>query len=231
MLPYSWIKRLLDEDANSSEYGSPRLGDKIGNGSTKAPAGKTGEDVAADGLGRLYKHLIAKLERVDGAAITKETPIHFGFTHPATWTDEAIRRTKQAAEVAGFCSRPRDALFLTTEPETAAWATFESNIDIKIPRPGPRRKIALTPDRPPGSTRSRRTRSRVDRPGWPMCGTGSIRVLRDSAPSCRPLGDTRSGRSPRPLRTGGRRGKHTGWKLVRDEFKDNNVDSAGRRPQ
>jgi molecular chaperone DnaK (HSP70) len=129
MLSYSWIKLLLDENANSSEYDSPHLQDKIGNGLMKVPAGKTGEEVAADYLRCLYKHLIARLEKVNGAAIMQETPICFWFTHPATWTDEAIYRTEQAAKAAGFCSRRGDELSLMTEPEAAALAILERDID------------------------------------------------------------------------------------------------------
>jgi len=103
MLSYSWIKLRPDENANSPEYGGPHSRDEIGNGSTKVPAGKTGEDAAADDLGCLYKHLIAKPERVNGAAIVQETSIHFWFTPPATWTGEAIHQTEQAAKVAAFC--------------------------------------------------------------------------------------------------------------------------------
>ena len=56
--------------------------------------------------------------------LTATTPIEFWFTVPAIWTEKATAATVRAAGLAGFGNRPRDFLFVVTEPEAAAWAVF-----------------------------------------------------------------------------------------------------------
>ena len=129
MMSYSWTKLLLDENASETEFDNPHLQAQVGNGLMRLPSHKTAQDVASDFMKCLYKHTMAKLEKTLTKSMLKETPVHFWFTIPATWDDEATDATREAARMAGFESRGLDELFMITEPEAAAMAILSNSIE------------------------------------------------------------------------------------------------------
>ena len=129
MKAYTWTKLLLDQNAASTEFDNPHLQAQVGNGLLRLPHGKSAQDVASDFLRFLYKHIMAKLEKIMGKSMMNETPVHFWFTAPATWADEATDATREAARAAGFQSRDQDELYMITEPEAAAVAILSTGID------------------------------------------------------------------------------------------------------
>ena len=129
MKSYSFTKLLLDDHASRTEFDNPHLQEKVGNGLMRLPFHKTAQELASDYLRCLYKHLMAKLEKIVGRLMLKETPVHFWFTVPATWGDEATDATREAARSAGFQSRRNDGLFIITEPEAAAMAILSNSVE------------------------------------------------------------------------------------------------------
>ncbi len=129
MKNYTWTKLLLDEEAAITEHDNPQYQSKVGNGWMKTPQDKTAKEVVADYMRCLLKHLMAKINKGNGKLVMKATPIHFWFTVPATWSDEAVNLTIEAARTAGFASRPGDELSVITEPEAAAMAILSGDID------------------------------------------------------------------------------------------------------
>jgi molecular chaperone DnaK (HSP70) len=129
MKSYTWTKLLLDENAAETEFDNPNLNGEMGKGLMELPLNKTAQSVAADYLRCLYDHVVGKLEKTFSKAMLKETPIHFYFTVPASWEDEANNATREAAKAAGFDSRIGDELFMISEPEAAAMAILSSSIE------------------------------------------------------------------------------------------------------
>jgi hypothetical protein len=129
---YTWFKLLLDTNAMATEFDNPHLQkmqNKEGNGLLRTPRDKTAQDVASDYLTFVYKHVVAKLAKTYTREVVKVTPIHYWFTHPAVWTDQANDATRTAAETAGFTSRSIDELFMITEPEAAAMSILSESIE------------------------------------------------------------------------------------------------------
>ena len=129
---YTWFKLLLDSNALATEFDNPylqKMQSKEGHGLLRTPREKTAEDVAADYLAFLYKHIMAKLRKTYTQDVVKVMPIHFWFTHPANWSDQANEATRDAAEKAGFTSRTLDELFMITEPEAAAMSILSESIE------------------------------------------------------------------------------------------------------
>ena len=129
MVSYSWFKLMLDEETDLAEYDDPLLRQSAAMGFNKLPPGKDQKDVTADFLRYLYNHVMGKLTALLEQAIFDETPIHFHFTLPATWSPKARNLTREAAEIAGFGQRPGDKFFMLDEPEAAAIAAMKATID------------------------------------------------------------------------------------------------------
>jgi molecular chaperone DnaK (HSP70) len=125
---YLWTKLLLGKDSRSRESQHSSLRDLYGNGFCTLPPGKTAKDVATDYLRGLYKYLEERLQRHDDA-VFRITPMEFWITVPAMWTDSAKMATIEAAQAAGFGSRPMDEIHIITEPEAAA-------LTVLMPRVG-----------------------------------------------------------------------------------------------
>jgi len=60
------------------------------------------QQLTADYLGALKRHLVDILQIQLGELQAKETPLQFILTVPAVWSDAAKERTLQAAETAGL---------------------------------------------------------------------------------------------------------------------------------
>ena len=121
---YSWTKLLLDQTVALDEFDDPSLRDFVGNGLLGLPAGKTPREVVTDYLSELYRHTMFVLERKITAEVLRVTPIEFWFTMPAIWSEEAQYATKNAAQRAGFQSRPKDKINMIREPAAAAIITL-----------------------------------------------------------------------------------------------------------
>lgn len=119
---YTWFKLLLDAEASQSAFDSDILSGNMSNGLLEQPESMTEKELVTAYLKKLYKHIMDHLERTTSAAALKVTPIHFWFTHPATWEDTSTDKTREAAEAAGFGTREEDTLSMITEPEAAAIA-------------------------------------------------------------------------------------------------------------
>lgn len=125
---YCWTKLLLDRFAQVSDFDDSGIGDVDGPGLMQTPPGKTPEDVVADFLTEVYKHVMAVLGREISESILQVTPIHFWFTCPALWSPRAQDATVNAAKRAGFGSRLEDVVHLIREPEAAAIACLNELI-------------------------------------------------------------------------------------------------------
>lgn len=121
---HCWTKLLLDKDAPITDRDDKNLNvlEAIRReGHVPTPSDKTAEDVVADYLAQLYKHIMKHLEMRNGGEVILATiPIAFWFSHPAVWTLKAVEATKNAARKAGFGTRQGDELHLIKEPEAAA---------------------------------------------------------------------------------------------------------------
>ncbi|PKY00051.1 actin-like ATPase domain-containing protein [Aspergillus campestris IBT 28561] len=123
MTSCSWTKLLLDVDANLTEFDDDALNHAAALGIFHLPAGKAPVDVVADYLCYIYEHIWKALNKSVGTG-PKCLSLEFWFTVPATWSEQAQIKTKEAASRAGFGQRPGDKLFIMTEPEAAAQAVF-----------------------------------------------------------------------------------------------------------
>ena len=133
MKGYSWFKLLLDEDSQPTKHDDPLLRQSAGQGLMDLPQGKAAEDLTADFLRRLYRHTQWFLGEVIGKGMVRETPCHYHFTVPATWSLRARKLTREAAESAGFGTRISsdiaDKLSMIDEPEAAAIAAMKSTLE------------------------------------------------------------------------------------------------------
>jgi molecular chaperone DnaK (HSP70) len=125
---YQWTKLLLGKDTRASQSRSSNLKEIYGNGFCTLPLGKSAKDVVSDYLCGLYEYLVKRLQRHDETAF-RITPMEFWITVPAMWTDAAKAATIEAAQAAGFGSRPMDSVHIITEPEAAA-------LSVLMPRVG-----------------------------------------------------------------------------------------------
>ncbi|KJX95901.1 Hsp70 family protein [Zymoseptoria brevis] len=135
MVSCSWTKLLLDNQATSSEHDDPYLRYAIEEGLLHIPKGKTPQEVCADFLGKLYHHVLEKIAAQIGEEFLNSTPIDCWVTVPAVWSDRASDMTVDAAKAAGFGCRPGDNVYMITEPEAAAIATFKTRTKPHAPNP------------------------------------------------------------------------------------------------
>jgi hypothetical protein len=124
-----WFKLLLDSPTRPKEFDDASLQTAVGKGLMKLPEGKTAVQVTSAYLRRLYILSITTLKDMIGDQAVDQTPILFSLSLPATWSHAAREATREAAENAGFLSRPRDEMALVDEPECAAIATLKSTIE------------------------------------------------------------------------------------------------------
>ncbi|KAL2819288.1 hypothetical protein BDW59DRAFT_151587 [Aspergillus cavernicola] len=127
MLGSSWTKLLLDQGSPVTQYNDPLLETASQLGIMRLPEGKTAVDVIANYLTEVYQHILKIIAKRFTEETLRITPLEFWFTVPAIWSDRATSATRVAAQRAGFGSstlRPRDRIFLISEPEAAAIATL-----------------------------------------------------------------------------------------------------------
>ncbi|KAH8730359.1 hypothetical protein GQ44DRAFT_823116 [Phaeosphaeriaceae sp. PMI808] len=139
MISYSWTKLLLDQNAQATKFDDPSLKRLTGEGMLRLPLGKTATEVVADYFKEVYKWFMENLAKRISPGILKVTPMHFWFTVPAIWSDQAKSRMLSAVRNAGFASRERDDIFLVPEPEAAGVATlihFAEDSVISRPKVG-----------------------------------------------------------------------------------------------
>ncbi|KAF2675108.1 hypothetical protein BT63DRAFT_420337 [Microthyrium microscopicum] len=122
-----WFKLLLldDEDMETNTKNSAQVKRAR---ELLRKVGRTATQAVADYLRFLWKHTIAAIEQDMGESAVEGTAFRVVITVPAVWTLSAIRKMRQAAELAGMLE-PRLAgettLAFVSEPEAAALATFE----------------------------------------------------------------------------------------------------------
>lgn len=132
MTSCSWTKLLLDAEANLTEFDDDALNHAAALGIFHLPAGKAPEDVVADYLCRIYQYTWEMLHQSTGKDLN-DLPVEFWFTVPATWSEHARIKTKEAAARAGFGRKPSHSIFMMTEPEAAAEAVFDQYpADFKV---------------------------------------------------------------------------------------------------
>ncbi|OBT44564.1 hypothetical protein VE00_05799 [Pseudogymnoascus sp. WSF 3629] len=112
---HQWFKLNLDSKYNpttelSKRYPSPN----------SLPSGNQhmAQQLTADYLGALKKHLLDILQIQLGKHHAEETPLQFILTVPAVWSDAAKETTLQAAETAGLGQNA--PILMISEPEAAA---------------------------------------------------------------------------------------------------------------
>jgi hypothetical protein len=120
---YTWVKLRIDDHASETQFDNPHLRGKLGHGLLELPPGKTSKEVTSDIFKCLKDHAMTTLGPIYTPEQIDVTPIDHWITYPASWEDESIEATKQAALLAGIgktAARRDDRLFLITEPEAAA---------------------------------------------------------------------------------------------------------------
>jgi hypothetical protein len=75
---------------------------------------KSSDELTADYLAALAKHLIYTLEQKVGKVILQSIPIDFCLTVPAIWSEVAKEKTLKACEKAGL--KPDAEILLVSEP-------------------------------------------------------------------------------------------------------------------
>jgi molecular chaperone DnaK (HSP70) len=141
--PIEWFKLLLLQPKDMKQ---PFVDDKIKDFSYIEDArkelkrlNKTAEDVTADYLKLLWKHILADIKREVGDSAVDSQPFRVVMTYPAIWPLYAQGRLTQAATMAGI-KDARDCgetiLKLCAEPEAAALAVMEDGegapVDVRI---------------------------------------------------------------------------------------------------
>ncbi|KAG4432939.1 hypothetical protein IFR05_011585 [Cadophora sp. M221] len=85
------------------------------------------QQLTADYLGALKRHLLGILQNQLGEHQAKETPLQFILTVPAVWSDAAKEKTLQAAETAGLGQHA--PILMISEPEAAVtYALFRKEL-------------------------------------------------------------------------------------------------------
>ncbi|KAH8587392.1 hypothetical protein B0O99DRAFT_641981 [Bisporella sp. PMI_857] len=85
------------------------------------------QQLTADYLGALKRHLLGILQSQLGQHQAQETPLQFILTVPAVWSDAAKEKTLQAAETAGLGQNA--PILMISEPEAAAtYALFRKEL-------------------------------------------------------------------------------------------------------
>ncbi|EED23507.1 Hsp70 family protein [Talaromyces stipitatus ATCC 10500] len=131
MTAYSWTKLLLEQRMPLGGYEDQNLEVASKAGIMKLPEGKTAVQVVADFLTEIRDHARRILEKRITEKILAATPLEFWLTIPAIWSESAKNATREAALLAGFegsSDRPKDRIFMITEPEAAAVAAIRKSI-------------------------------------------------------------------------------------------------------
>jgi molecular chaperone DnaK (HSP70) len=131
MTAYSWTKLLLEKRSPLGGYEDQNLEVASKAGIMKLPEGKTAVQVVADFLTEIRHHALKILGKRITEKILAATPLEFWLTIPAIWSENAKNATRQAALLAGFegsSDRPKDRIFMITEPEAAAVAAIRKSI-------------------------------------------------------------------------------------------------------
>ena len=131
MTSCSWTKLLLDTDV--SNHDDPNIRAATDQGILHVPSNKKPEDVCADYLRHIYQHTVDTLRKQIGQSFLDATPMECWLTVPAVWSDRAQDLTKQAAQTAGFGSRPQDKVFVIPEPEAAAVTALKVFLKPRAP--------------------------------------------------------------------------------------------------
>lgn len=132
MTAYSWTKLLLEKRSPLGGYEDKNLEVASKAGIMKLPEGKSAVEVVADFLTKIRCHALRILEKRITDKILAATPLEFWLTIPAIWSESAKNATREAALRAGFegsSDRPKDRIFMITEPEAAAVAAIKKSIN------------------------------------------------------------------------------------------------------
>jgi molecular chaperone DnaK (HSP70) len=115
MVSYAWFKLQLDEKS------APQASDADSHMVMREhPEGKAAENLSEDYLRGVYEHTVTKVREEYPSKDINFIPWSCWLTVPATWSEEAKRKTKEAAIAAGFASGSQDVLNIISEPEAAA---------------------------------------------------------------------------------------------------------------
>ncbi|KAI7976787.1 hypothetical protein EIK77_010018 [Talaromyces pinophilus] len=131
MTAYSWTKLLLEKRMPLGGYEDQNLEIASKAGIMKLPEAKTAIQVVADFLKEIRCHALRLLEKRITEKILAATPLEFWLTIPAIWSESAKSATREAALLAGFegsSNRPKDRIYMITEPEAAAVAAIRKSI-------------------------------------------------------------------------------------------------------
>ncbi|KAK7539977.1 hsp70-like protein [Phyllosticta citribraziliensis] len=129
MESYSWTKLLLDRTSTLTDFDDPSLRNLMGFGMMRLPVDKSAKEVCEDFLTGLHHYTAMILAKKYSPEIYDITPVECWITVPAIWSDAAKNATRSAAMMAGFGSRPNDAVNIITEPEAAALAALKPHVD------------------------------------------------------------------------------------------------------
>lgn len=100
--------------------------------------GKSAIQVVADYLRLLWRHVVEDIIRDRGSSAFKGLPLKVWITVPAIWDDNARKRMRQAARMAGILEHRtagETTVELVAEPEAAAMAVlddFQKRPDIQV---------------------------------------------------------------------------------------------------
>ncbi|KAK7526421.1 hsp70-like protein [Phyllosticta citriasiana] len=115
----AWFKLRLDEESAPAEYDDPNLRHFADPGQDRLPGKLTAKTVTKDFLKELYRLLMLELSKSFPAKVLDDIPIEVWLTVPASWSDPAKMKTREAAIEAGFIQHAKDSVKVITEPEAA----------------------------------------------------------------------------------------------------------------
>jgi molecular chaperone DnaK (HSP70) len=125
--PLQWFKLLLlrDEDMEQEVRDSTYIKEAK---EMLRKLNKSAENVIADYLGLLWKHVLKELKKTHGEGAVEGQPFRVVITFPAIWPLYAQSRMRQAAATAGILDQRHGGetkLHLCPEPEAAALAVMD----------------------------------------------------------------------------------------------------------
>ncbi|KAK7539975.1 hsp70-like protein [Phyllosticta citribraziliensis] len=115
----AWFKLRLDDEAAPTEYDDPNLRHFTDPGQDHLPARLTAKIVTKDFLKELHALLMIDLRTSIAPKLLSKTSIEVWLTVPASWSDPAKMKTREAAIEAGFGKHEKDSVKVISEPEAA----------------------------------------------------------------------------------------------------------------
>ncbi|KAK8235183.1 hsp70-like protein [Phyllosticta capitalensis] len=115
----AWFKLRLDEDARPTEFDDPNLKTLSDPSEDRLPGRLSAKIVTKDFLKELHVLLMKDLAKLIHKSELYSIPIEVWLTVPASWSDPAKMKTRNAAIEAGFGKQAKDSVKIITEPEAA----------------------------------------------------------------------------------------------------------------